>query len=291
MRKQCYKTIYEKIKDDDRVVLMLGDIGVHAFEKAFEEFPDRVYNMGIAEQNIIGMSAGMAMNGLIPIAYTISPFLIERAFEQIKLDLGYQNLGVNLIGIGASCDYASLGASHYCPADVSILKQIPCLEIVVSGTAHEFEQLFEQSYNNGNPTYYRLTDNPHGHFYDVEFGKANVIRQGKDATLVVVGSMLDVIMDATKDMDVTILYYTTLSPFDYKTLHENINSKIILCEPYYNGGILFDIVKTINIPVQYGFIGIPHKFQTHYGTYQEHMDSMGLNTKSINEYLRWFINV
>jgi transketolase len=157
-------------------MLLLGDIGVYGFNKLFEEYPEKVKNVGILEQAMTGMASGLALAGMIPILHTIAPFLVERSYEQLKLNFGYQKLGGCFVSIGASYDYASLGSTHHCPADINILKQIPNMEIVVAGHADEFDKLFKQSYNNRNPTYYRLSDYSNNIDRDVKFGKANVIK-------------------------------------------------------------------------------------------------------------------
>jgi transketolase len=289
MRKQLITTVENVLDYDPRTVLLLGDIGVFGFRKAFDYHTRRVFNIGILEQSMTGLASGLALGGMIPIVHTIAPFMVERAYEQLKLDFGYQELGGNFISIGASYDYAALGSSHHCPADIGILKQIPNMEIVCPGTSEEFHLLFTNSYDNGNPTYFRLSEYENELSQSVEFGKANVVRLGTDATIIVVGNMLDVVLKATEDLNVTILYYTTLAPFDSLTLRENLNENMVLCEPYYCGGLLHDIVQVSPYPTRYKMIGVPHQFLTHYGTYEEHNIYLGLNIDGINKEIREFL--
>lgn len=257
MRKQFAKTTTDILNSDKRTALLLGDIGVFAFR----ELKDRVYNIGICEQSMTSLASGMALEGMIPIVHSIAPFITERNYEQLKLNFGYQNVGGNFVSVGSSCDYSSLGSTHHCPADVNILKQIPNMEIVVPGTAQEFDTLFRQSYTNGKPTYYRLSEHSNIENVDVTFGKANVLKVGRDATVIVVGNMLSEVMEACEDKDVTILYYTTIAPFDFATLQKfSYSHKILLCEPYYEGGLLYDIIKHLHGCVQIECVGIPHKF-------------------------------
>lgn len=133
MRKQFIKTVEEILAKDEKAILLLGDIGVFGFKKSFELYPNRVYNIGILEQSTISVASGLSMTGLIPIIHTIAPFITERCFEQIKNDFGYQKLGGNIVSIGASYDYAALGCTHHCPADIGILMNIPEIQIMVSG--------------------------------------------------------------------------------------------------------------------------------------------------------------
>jgi len=262
MRQQLFSTVENILNKDDKTVLILGDIGVYGFRNSFKKYPGRVYNMGCCEQSIISVASGLSLSGLIPIVHTIAPFLTERCYEQLKIDFGYQKLCGNFVSVGASDDYSTLGATHQCPADVNILKQIPDFQICVPGTAKEFDILFNQSYDNGNPTYYRLSEQKNNIDVDVEFGKANIIKKGKLFTIIVVGNMLNDILETTKNQDVTILYYTTLSPFDKQTLKDNFEGKkILLCEPYYKGGLDYDIISSLYPkPVTIDHFGLDRRF-------------------------------
>ena len=284
MRKQLAKTVGELLDQDPRTALLLGDIGVFGFRYSFRSHPDRVYNLGILEQSIVGTAAGLAISGMIPIAHTIAPFLVERAYEQLKIDFGYQALGGNFVGVGGSYDYAALGSTHHCPADVGVLKLIPGMEIVVPGTAQEFDQIFRSAYDDGNPTYFRLSETSNGTSQDVTFGKAKVMQKGSGATVIAVGTMLDSVLAATEGLNVTVLYYTTVAPFDTDTLRANCPSgKVLLCEPYYSGVLSAEICEALAPqPVQLACIGVPHIFVEHYGKKAEHDAAFGLTPDGIH---------
>ena len=284
MRKQLIKTVENVIKNDDRTVLLLGDIGVFGFKDILKNFPKRVYNIGILEQSTIGLSAGLSKINLIPIVHTIAPFMVERALEQLKIDFGYQKLNGNFISIGASYDYASLGSTHHCPADITLLKSIPNFQIIVPGNSREFDILFNSSYDNGYPTYYRLSEYEHTQDLDIEFGKANLIKKGNKATIICVGNMLDSVIEATKNIDVTILYYTTLEPFDYDILLDNFNEKIIIIEQFYEGSLNYDVNIALKSQKHYLYnIGMKRKFLTHYGKKEENDIEIGLDTNSLKK--------
>ncbi len=290
MRKQLTKTVENILSFDDKTVLLLCDIGVFGFRNAFKNNINRVYNIGILEQSTIGVAAGLTKTGFIPIVHTIAPFLVERAYEQLKIDFGYQKLNGNFISVGSSYDYAALGPTHHCPGDVSILKNIPNMQIVVPGSSIEFDKLFNDSYNNGYPTYYRLSEYENDESVNVEFGKSNVIKKGKTATILCVGNMLSVVLDATEDLDVTILYYTTISPFDSETLSNNFNENIILCEPYYEGCLNYEVNKVFSDKSHRILnIGVPHKFLTNYGKKEEHDVDLGLDKNSIYNKIKKFL--
>lgn len=283
MRKQFVVTLESLLSEDKRITLLLGDIGVFGFHQAFEKYPERVYNIGILEQATIGLASGLAMLDLIPVVHTIAPFLVERSFEQLKIDFAYQKLGGNFISVGASYDYAALGCTHHCPGDVGILKTIPGMEIITPGTDKEFDSLFRQCYANGKPTYFRLSEKNNTESSEVHFGKANVIKKGTKATVIAIGTMLDLVLEATKDFDVTLLYYTTLAPFDSQTLKENSESgRILLCEPYYSGALSSNIVKAL-FPQKIIFdtLGVPCEFMENYGKAEEHDKYIGLTVENI----------
>lgn len=288
MRRQFVKTVDELLSKDERLVVLLGDIGVFGFRKhlvenkdptnSFPGFSDRVYNIGILEQSTISMAAGLAMDGFIPVVHTIAPFIVERALEQIKDDFGYQQLGGNFVSVGASYDYSALGCTHHCPGDVGILKNVPEVEIVLPGTASEFDLLFKQAYANGHPTYFRLAEQSNAVGLPVEFGKAHLIKSGSRATVIAVGPMLDRVVEACTDLDVTILYYTTLSPFDRESLSKHIAADtVIVCEPYYSGALDFDIRASLpGRKIRIEHIGVPREFLRHYGEVGEQDAHLGL---------------
>ena len=292
MRQQLVQTVEFVLAQDDRLVLLLGDIGIFGFRKAFESFADRVYNIGILEQSTISLAAGLSMEGLIPVFHSIAPFVVERAFEQLKIDFCYQGLAGNFISVGASYDYAALGCTHHCPADVGILKNLPGMEIILPGTSGEFDTLFRQAYSNNNPTYFRLSERQNSIEHKVSFGKAEIVKQGELATVVAVGPILEAVACACKDLDVTILYYTTVVPFDADTLKKNTpSSRVILCEPYYSGVLASEIVHAMKPkPIALECIGIPHNMLTNYGLASEHDDYLDLTADKINKKIKEFIH-
>jgi len=282
MRAQFVKTVSKLIKSDENVVLLLGDIGVFGFRDMFVQYPERTYNIGILEQSTISLAAGLSLSNLIPIVHTIAPFIVERALEQIKVDLGYQELGANLVSVGASYDYAALGCTHHCPADVPTLNEIPGIEIVVPGHPDEFDKLFNQNYDNGNTTYFRLSEAKNIHAFNVEFNKNIVIQEKGEIVIIAVGTMLEVVLEASKNLDVTIIYCTTVKPFDFSTISKYLSKKILIIEPYYSGPILNNILrKTRNINGYFSSIGVPNDFINKYGSKADIDSMIGLDSKTI----------
>jgi transketolase len=294
MRKQFVNTLELQLARDEKLVLLLGDIGVFGFQNAAKQFPNRVYNIGILEPTTISLASGLAKSGLIPVVHTIAPFLVERSFEQLKIDFGYQELGGNFVSVGASYDYASLGCTHHCPGDVGVLQTIPGLEIIVPGTSAEFDALFQQAYANQHPTYYRLSERENSDSQTVSFGQANLLKTGSLAVVVVVGPCLDAVLEAVADLDVTILYYTTLAPFDRATLREHLalSGKVLLIEPFYAGTLFSEVaLAAFPQPVIMDTIGVPREFIRHYGQAEAHDQAMGFTPANIRTRLEALIHV
>ena len=296
MRKQFTTTITETMSKDENLCLLLGDIGVFGFKKCFETYPDRTYNIGILEQATIGLAAGMSKANLIPVVHTIAPFIVERALEQLKNDFGYQNLNGNFISVGNSYDYAGLGCTHHCPSDVTILSAVPNMQIISPGNSLEFDSLFKQTYDNGSPTYFRLSEYEHDLNFEVKFGKANVIKEGTKAIVICYGNMLESVYEAVKDLDVTLLYYSTIVPFDAETLkhhylkHQYRNDDIIVCEPFYEGSTNYFINKALEgFVYKLSNIGIPRKFILNYGKKSQIDELLGLDTDSIKNKIKKLI--
>lgn len=282
MRKQFVTSTQSLLYSDPRTTLLLGDISVFAFRNELKNLPLRAYNIGILEQSTIGLASGLSKGGLIPIVHTIAPFIVERAYEQLKTDFGYQNLPGNFISIGNSYDYSGLGCTHHCPSDVSSLSTIPNMQIVCPGSSKEFDSLLGKTYDNNSPTYFRLSEYEHKLNHTVEFGKANVIKTGSRALIICYGNMLDAVYKAVENLDITLLYYSTIVPFDYKTLQENFNPNIIICEPFYEGSTNYFINKALE-GKQYALsnIGIPREFILNYGKKSQIDQFLGLDSENI----------
>lgn len=146
MRKQFPKTVMDIMDKDERVVVLLGDIGVHAFRDVFVKYPKRCLNIGICEQSMVGMAAGLAMAGFIPIVHTIEPFLVDRAFEQIKLDFGYQELKGNIVGVDVSGSAPNLGYTHQCPYALEHMRDVKGMKVFSPKSSEELDNVLKENY-------------------------------------------------------------------------------------------------------------------------------------------------
>jgi transketolase len=286
MRAQMGRTIEELMDADPRLAVVLADISNGYFEGVAAAHPDRVVKVGIMEQTAVSLAAGLALEGFIPVCHSIAPFIVERPFEQIKVDFCYQRLGGNFISIGASYDYGTDGMTHQAPGDVPILCTLPGMEVVVPGTPGEFDALFRESYADGAPTYFRLHSQQNTVDRPVRFGRLHVEREGSRATIVVVGPMLDRTLEAAEGLDVGILYCTTVAPFDGETLRAVVGDApghaVILVEPYYEGTLVPEVVRALRpAPVRIEAIGVPRRVLSRYGGPDEHDADLGLTTDGI----------
>jgi transketolase len=283
------QTLENLFQVDDRLVVILADISDELFHHDNPQVARRIFNLGIMEQSMISIGAGFALEGFIPVMHSFAPFLVERPFEQIKDDFCYQELSGKFISNGASYDYSIEGMTHHGPGDVQLMHTIPGMQIVVPGTPAEFDTLFRSSYANGTNTYYRISVAENPFDSPVIFGKLHIAKQGnreKHPVVVAIGPLLGRTLAAVAGLDMTVLYCTTVAPFDGETLRQVCQSSgsntIILVEPYYEGVLVPDICAAMqDTPMRIHTIGVPHRILSHYGQPWEHDEALGLTTEGI----------
>ena len=153
MRREFGKHMVKLAEKDEKVILIVGDIGYKMFDEFIEKFPDRFFNFGVCEQSMISAASGMALEGLKPYVYTITPFLIERPFEQVKLDIDEQNVNVKLVGYA---DYPEQGPTH---AEIDGKKLMSIFKNIVSyfpKNSKETVEAINKSYNSDSPAFISL---------------------------------------------------------------------------------------------------------------------------------------
>lgn len=284
MRRTFSRLMQEKLKEDIDSVLLLGDIGVFSFRSAFDLYPERVFNVGILEQSMIGLAAGLAKSGLNPFVHTIAPFLVERPLEQLKIDFGYQKLKGNFISVGASFDYSALGCTHHCPADVTTLLGIPGFEIYVPGTEDEFIAQFNHASGNNSASYFRLSEESNTKSFHHKIGMS-LVRAGEKCTVLSVGPTLDMVEEACQDHDVEIIYVNSIYPFDKEFLVEHCKSgKMLVVEPFYSGTINFLITEALSgRNISLTNFGIPRSFINEYGSVHDLKMHIGFTSENLRK--------
>jgi len=292
MREQMGVTACDLFARDDRVAIVLAEISTQYFEPALRGDPRRAANLGIMEQSMVGVAAGFAMEGFHPIVHTITPFLVERPLEQIKLDFGYQGLGGTFVSAGASYDYGAEGGTHHSPADVQAILTIPGVEVLVPGSAAEVDRAIRSTYADGRITYIRTSVATNAASFETELGRAEVLRRGDRGTVLAVGPMLDRTLAAVEGMDVTVVYVTSIAPFDAETLtREAIGPDVVVVEPFYDGTLTATVAGALTTrATRIGSVGVPRRFILTYGQLEEHDRELGLDTAGVRERITAFLD-
>ena len=278
MRRQFKDTVTELAGSDPKVVVILGDISHYLFNAFQERYPTRFYNMGICENALISVAAGMSAQGFHPFVHTIAPFITERSFEQIKLDMCYNEFGGNIVSCGSSFDYAWDGATHHAYTDLAILRLLPGMEVIQPGSRKEVDVLLRSQYSNGRPTYFKLSDHPHAIDLDVRFGQGVVIKEGAgDLSVVTAGPLLANVIEACRDLPVNLLYFPTLKPIDRELIARFRGTRFLVV---HDG---FGLREAINeVPGLSTFYhGIPDQFCVWYGTVHDVRREIGLDPAGI----------
>ena len=262
MREAFIDNAIALLDDDPRTAVVLADISAANFATAARRHPDRVLNVGIREQLMIGVAGGLALTGLRPIVHSYATFVVDRAYEQIKLDLDHQGVGAVLVSVGASYDGSTMGRTHMSPGDVALLDTLTGWTVHVPGHPAEVPGLLRAAVRHDEPVYLRLStqvnDAPRP-----DAGKLSVVRRGgATAPLVVaVGPMLDPVLRGTEGLDVTVAYTHTPRPFDVAGLRELLApgtaagaasvATVVLVEPYLAG--------TSSAPLGQALADVPHR--------------------------------
>jgi transketolase len=291
MRSTFAQTATDLLDEDPSVAVVLAEISASLFADAAARHPERVVNVGIREQLLLNVGAGMAHTGLRPIVHTFASFLVERSFEQIKLGFSHQDLGGVLVSAGASYDNASGGRTHQSPADVALIDTLPDWEIHVPGHPHELDRLLRDAVAGGGRAYVRSSGKVNASPYPV--GRMFVARRGSRGTVVAVGPMLDNVLAATHDLDLTVLYASTVRPFDAETLVNSLGfADVIMVEPYAVGTSAHQVDEALrHVPHRLLSLGVPRVELRQYGTPMEHEAAHALDAAGLRRAIADFLMV
>jgi len=306
MRSSYVKTLYNLAKEDDRIYSVLADIGVFIFDKFAEDFKGRLINCGIAEQNMIGVCAGLALSGKIPFAYSIAPFATLRCLEQIRIDVCYQNLNVKIVGVGGGLSYGILGATHHLIEDIAILRALPNMTVIAPAGPREVEKATIAAVKHNGPVYLRLAhDNDpvvYTEDYDFEIGKAIKLKEGKDMTLISTGSMtyyaLEVAKRLEKDgLSIGVLNMHTIKPIDEAAIiKEAQNTGVIFTVEEHSiigglGGAVSEVLmEKCDNKVKFKRLGIGDYFCNCTGDRDYLRHHCGISAEKIEEEIKKFFN-
>ncbi|MFE7589956.1 transketolase family protein [Kitasatospora sp. NPDC057512] len=293
MRDRFVDVTTRLLDEDPRLAVVLADITAAAFAPAQERHPDRVVNVGIREQLLVGAAGGLALTGMRPIAHTFASFLIERPFEQVKLDLVHQGVGAVLVSAAGSYDWPAGGRTHMSPGDVALLDTLPDWTVHVPGHPDEAERLLRHAYADGDRNVYvRLSAHQNAAAVPVEPGRFATVRTGSRGVVLAVGPMLDAVLAATGGLDVTVLYAATVRPFDAAGLRAALGDRadVVLVEPYLAGTSANEAHAALaDRPHRVLGLGVPREEHRHYGSIEEHLAAYGLDAPSLRERIGTFL--
>ena len=238
MRFVFVKELIKKAKKNKNIYLLTSDLGYRAFEDFKRLFPNRFINVGVAENNMLGIGAGLALSGKKVFVYSILSFLVFRSFEQIRNNICHNNLDVKLIGAGGGFSYGYQGISHNTSEDISILKSLPNLNVFSPGSETEVKLIMTEMFENSEPCFARLGKCPEQDFYKkktiLKKSEGLIIKKGKDITIFTTGNILENVFEMTtllekNNFDVSLISCPIIKPLNEKFVLKNIKSKFVIC--------------------------------------------------------------
>jgi len=298
MRKMALDCVYKLSKLDDRVIFVGSDLGPGVLDKMKTEFPDRFFMEGVSEQYIVGMAAGLAMEGFIPYVNTIATFLTRRCYEQVAVDLCIHDLPVRLIANGGGGVYAPLGPTHLAIEDIAIMRALPNMAVVAPCDADEMNRLMMSTLEWPHPIYIRLgkggdkivSEEKNG----FELGKSIKMRTGIDGLFITTGVMTQLALE-TADLlkvdgvDVGVLHVHTIKPFDHAGViaaMKDVRAVVTVEEHIVNGGLGSAVLESCSelnpeLLPKISRIGIPDKFATEYGSQNSLLKHWGITSSTL----------
>ena len=290
MREAFARVTSQLLNTDPRIAVVLADISSDRFGLAARRHPDRVINVGIRESLLVSVAGGLALSGMRPIAHTYAPFLVERPFEQVKLDLVHQGVGAVLVSVGASYDSSGSGRTHHAPEDVALLDTLPDWTVHLPGHPDEVEPLLRAAAATNGAVYIRLEETSNQTAYP-DSEHLVVVRRGTGPTIVAVGPMLSRVLDATAGLDVSVLYTSTVRPFDGATLRAiAATPEVILVEPTLAGTSVRAASEALrDRPTRILGLGVERRELRRYGEPWEHARAHGLDAAGIRASIDSFL--
>jgi len=274
MKKTFIETLTNLAKIDKDIYLLTGDLGFSVFEDFASKFPDRFIDCGVAEQNMTGIAAGLALSGKKPYIYSIAPFVTMRCFEQIRNDICYQGLNVKIIGVGAGFSYGPLGSTHHATEDISIFRSLPNIMILSPADSVEAKELILQSYKISGPVYIRLDKSEKfllNKNSKIKLAKPNIIVKGDAGTIMITGAYLQEAINIVnklkrKNINLTLVSLHTLKPVDEKAVMKEFTGKhLFVIEEHKEVGGLTSVVSEIlsknNINIIFKSFALPINYR------------------------------
>jgi transketolase len=289
--------LFALAKQDDRIVLIVGDLGFGVVTPFMEQLPRQFLNAGVAEQNMTGMAVGMALSGKIALTYSIANFPTLRCLEQVRNDICYHNANVKVVSVGGGFTYGAMGATHHAIEDLAVMRALPGLLVVAPGDPVEARAATRAVIEYSGPCYVRLgkAGEPvvHQSSINFELGKAIHMREGRDATLISIGGILQNTVRAAerlakKGIETRVLSMHTLKPLDVEAVlaaAQETEAIFTIEEHSILGGlgtaVAEVLAETEGIKAPLKRIGVPPAFSSHIGTQEYMLQCHGLTDEAI----------
>ncbi len=298
MRTAFINTLTELARKNNNIFLLTGDLGFSVLEGFMKDFPGRFFNVGVAEANMAGIAAGLALSGKTVFIYSIVPFVTMRCFEQIRNDICCQNLKVRIIGIGGGLCYAGAGPTHYSIEDISIMRSLPNMTVVCPGDPLEVEFAIRSSEDYPGPLYIRLgkSKDPHIHsrIRNYKIGKGILLNDGSDITIISTGNMLYTATEVTamlikRKISVCLISMHTVKPIDKEILkHASLKTKAIFTIEEHSiigglGSAVSEVLAEGNKKVYFKRIGLLDAYPKDIGSQEYLRSRLGLSAKDIEK--------
>jgi transketolase len=307
MRTAFIQTLFELAKEDERIVLLTGDLGFSVIEPFMQALPKQFVNVGVAEQNMTGMAAGMALSGKIVFTYSIGNFPTLRCLEHIRNDICYHNANVKVVCVGGGFCYGAAGATHHATEDLGIMRMLPGMTVIAPADPVEARHATRAVVNQPGPCYLRLgkAGEPVIHKPDINFqiGKAIRVREGDGVTLISTGGMLRFVLEAADRLSESgiharVLSMHTLKPLDSESILAAARDSFAMFtveEHSIIGGLGSAVAEVLaesgeTLPV-FKRLGLPSAFSSRVGTQQYMLQQHGLSTEGIVNSVKALVSV
>lgn len=296
MRSVFNKTLLDIAQKDNRIYMILADIGYGEIEPFAQAFPKRFYNCGVAEQNMTGVACGLAMEGNIAITYSIANFPTLRCLEQIRNDVCYHNVNVKIVIIGGGLAYGALGVSHQSTEDLAIMRALPDIVVTAPSDFAEAEAATHAMIEHNGPVYYRCgyKKEPaiHKGKIDFKFGKGIVAREGKHLTLIGTGTITSRACQAAEllekqGINARVVSMHTVKPIDKDLIIDcakNTGGIITIEEHQITGGLggaVAEVLCEAGIGIPFKRIGLPDSYVHVVGGHNWLLDKFGFSVENI----------
>jgi len=305
MRDFFFQVLFDEAKKNRNVMLITADTGAICHDKFKEELSEQYINVGIAEQDMIGVAAGLAMSGKIVYVYAITPFATMRCYEQIRVDLCCMELPVSIVGIGAGLDYSTLGATHHGTEDIALMRLLPAMEIYSPSDNLTAGVLAKVDPQRDKPRYIRLDRTGFPAIYkdenDIDFSKGfSTLQQGKDLYIIATGRMVYKALEIAKKLSAQSISTGVIDLFRIKPFNEKMIWSVIkhaghlvtLEEHFLTGGIgslVSGMVAVKEDAPLFKPIGIPDQFCKIYGKREYLQKAYGLDADSVEKSIKEWI--